>query len=355
MKVKIFVLVFLFISVSLLSNISFAYRQDYPPYRFKDSPPVHLNVKPLVSGYNVDYKSKDGSVVVHLKEPKLYEVEFFLKVGKTMLVSLDQKKEDFPCAVFQADLDNNGLDDFIVFYNSRGPGLGGHQDRVEVYFRKSKGDFEKITYNTLDTGIEDFIGPDKEGKYKVIITGFYEGDRHNYFSYNVYEFKNYRLVNADAKIKGFPKFVQYTYNKNDQDTERLTQQERLLHMKEKNSTIKYEDMCSDSVVYNAPELKPKETDFTHKNYLAGLKLLKDSVRQYEKDKKVSWDIEEIGIPNALVRIEGYVLKLREENARLELENAKLRKDKNALGQAANNLKQVEYEIKKFLAERTYVD
>ena len=232
------------VSISLIlwaTGVSFGYRADYPPYKFKDGPPAHLNIKPLVSGEG-DYKSKDGLVVVHLKEPKPFEVEFSLKVGKTTLVSSNKDMEWFPSAVFQVDLDNNGLNDFIVIYNSRGPGLGAHHDRVEIFLRKSKGGFEKISYDTFDAGIEDFIGPDKEGRYKVIITGFYQGDRHSYFSYNIYEFGSYQLVNADAKIRGFPKFVQYTYKKNDQDTERLTQQEKHLHTKEKYGSVQYEDI-----------------------------------------------------------------------------------------------------------------
>ena len=196
--------------------MSFAYRDDYPPYEFKDGPLSHLNVKPLVSGEG-DYESKDSLVAVHLRERKPFQIDFFVKVGKTTLVSSNQEMDWFPSAVFQADLDGDGLDDFIVIFNSRGPGLGGHQDRVEIYLKKNNGGFEKISYDTFDAEIEDFIGPDKDGKYKVIITGFYQGDKHNYFTYDIYEFKGYRLVNADAKVKGFPKFVRYTYKNNDQD------------------------------------------------------------------------------------------------------------------------------------------
>jgi len=199
------------------TGISFAYRDDYPPFEFKDGPPTHLNIKPLVSGEG-DYKSKDGSVVVHLREAKLFEVEFFLKVGKTMLASSGQQMEGFPCSVYQADLDGNGLDDYIVFYNYRGTGLALCLDKVEIYLRKNNGTFKKIAYDTFNAGLEDFIGPDEKGRYKVIVTGFYEGsDRHNYFTYHIFEFKNYKLVNADSKVKGFPKCIWYTFRKNDQD------------------------------------------------------------------------------------------------------------------------------------------
>lgn len=221
--------------------MSFGYRDDYPPYEFKEGPPSHLDVRPLVDGEG-DFRSKDGSVVIRLKEPKPYKVEFSLQVGKTILASSGQNMEGFPCSVYQVDMDGNGLNDFIVFYNYRGPGLGMHHDKVEIYLGKNAGGFEKISYDIFDAGIEDFIGPDRQGRCRVIITGFYEGDRHNYVSYNIYEFRNYRLVNADAKVAGFPKFVQYTYEKNDKDAKRLTEQERRMHTKVKNSSIHYENI-----------------------------------------------------------------------------------------------------------------
>ena len=223
------------------TGLSLAYWDNYPPYKFKSNRLPYLNVKPLVMN-NKDYKSKDGSVAVHLSEPKLFEVEFFLKVNNIILASSDQKINGFPCAVFQADLDNNGLDDFIMVYNYRGSGLAAHQDRVELYLRKDKDSFERVSYDTFDAGLDDFIGPDKGGRCKVIITGFYQGDKHNYISYNIYEFKNYRLVNADAKVKGFPKFIRYTNMPNDEDTVRLNVKERLLHSQEKGSSISYKEI-----------------------------------------------------------------------------------------------------------------
>ena len=239
MKLRVWVL---FIGMALISSgIAYGYWENYPPFSFKDKSPAHLNVKPLVSGEG-DYKSEDGAVLVYLKEPKPFEVEFFLKVGKTVLVTSGRDMEGYPFTVYKADLDNNGHDDFIVFYNSRGPGLGGHQDRVEIYLQRNEGGFEKISYDIFDAGIEDFIGPDRDGKYKVIITGFYQGDWHNYFTYDLYEFRAYQLVNADGEIGGFPKFVQFTDKPNDQDTGRLTQKERLQQTRQKNDSIFYEDV-----------------------------------------------------------------------------------------------------------------
>jgi hypothetical protein len=217
--------------------------KDYPPYSFKEGPQLHLNVKPLVelSGMS-DYKSKDGLVTAHLKEPRLFDVDFYLKAGKTLLACRGKTVDAFPCAIYKADLDNNGLEDFIIFYNYRGCGLGAHQDKVEIFLKKNSGGYRKISYDTFDAGLEDFIGPGTDGKYKIIMTGFYNADRHNYFSYNIYEFKSYRLVNSDSSAKGFPKFIWYTNRANDKNTAQLTGEERALYIREKNSSFLYEDI-----------------------------------------------------------------------------------------------------------------
>jgi hypothetical protein len=114
-------------------------------------------------------------------------------------------------------------------------------------------------------------------------------------------------------------------------------------------------LCSDLVINYGSELKPKESDFTYENYRLSLTNVRASIERYKKNKRVSWEMEEIGIPNAQIRIEGYMLKLRKENARLKLENAILRRDRNALAEAGYNFKQIKRRIKKFLAEKRYVD
>lgn len=114
-------------------------------------------------------------------------------------------------------------------------------------------------------------------------------------------------------------------------------------------------LCSGSRADNSSELKPKESDFTYENYLASLKFLIDLIGRYEKNRSVSWEAQEIGIPNTSIGIEGYMLNLRKENARLKVENARLRKDRNALHKATDSLKQIERENKKFLAEKMYAD
>lgn len=220
-----------------------AYLDEYPPYKFKDGPPKHLQLDPLVDIDKSDYVSKDGSVTARLNESFASNLlDFSLKVNNTTLVQMTERELPMPYIVYRADLDGNGLYDYIVFYSYHGNSLASLASRVEIFLAKKEGTYNKISYENQDSGLEDFVDLNNDGKHEVIITDLRIVDGHTYFTYNVYEFKEYRLVNADAKFKGFPKFIWYTFKSNDKDTTRLTKEERALYTKEKDDSIKYSEV-----------------------------------------------------------------------------------------------------------------
>ena len=233
------------LSLLLSTGISFGYRDDYPPYEFKDGPPPHLKAELLVDLNKHDYKSEDGSIIARLKDTGS-GIDFLLKEGKYVLVSDNIKEAPTPRAVYRADLDGDGdgLTDFVVFNWYGGCGIEMNSFRVDIFLKKKTGGYREISYDTLSSGLEDFVDMNKDGKYEVIITDIYSGQKHTYFSYNIYEFEDYRLVNADKKFKGFPKFIWDTDKPNDKDTTHLTRWERLLHTKAKDGSICYEDIHS---------------------------------------------------------------------------------------------------------------
>jgi hypothetical protein len=153
---------------------------------------------------------------------------------------MPERETPMPWAVYRVDLDKNGLEDFIIFYSYRGCGLAASADKVEIFLKKQGGEYQKISYDVMSAGIEDFIDLNHDGQYEVIITDFYSGKKHNYFTYSIYEFKDYKLVNADLKFSGFPKFVWITYKPNDKDTTHLTDDEKAQHVDKKNESINYE-------------------------------------------------------------------------------------------------------------------
>ena len=96
----------------------FAYFDNYPPYKFKEGPPRHIEAKLLVDSDRARFRSKDGRILVRLKETA-GSFNFLLKDGKLVLACLTEDKLPLPSSVYQADLDANGIKDFIIFYNYR--------------------------------------------------------------------------------------------------------------------------------------------------------------------------------------------------------------------------------------------
>ena len=113
------------ISIGLIlcvTGVSFGYRADYPPFKFKDGPPLHLKAELLVDLDKHDYKSEDGSVIARLKDTGS-GIDFLLKEGKHVLVSDNIKEAPTPYAVYRTDLDGDGVKDFVIFNWCGGCGI----------------------------------------------------------------------------------------------------------------------------------------------------------------------------------------------------------------------------------------
>ena len=236
-------IIFISFLVCLLSKPSLGYDKDYPPYRFKDGPPKHLVAAPIVDLDKNRYTSKDGRIEVRLNETFHKALDFLLKDGDITLMRMDEDiGQAIPYAVYMADLDGNGLTDFLVLSNYRGCGLAARMDKVDIFLKVASREYRHISYDTLDSGIEDFFYLNNDGRYKVIITDMVSGQRHNYFGYSIYEFKDYKLENCDLKVKGFPKFVWFSFKPNDKDTTQLAVKEKLVAIRSKNNKIGYQSL-----------------------------------------------------------------------------------------------------------------
>lgn len=106
----------------------------------------------------------------------------------------------------------------------------------------------------------------------------------------------------------------------------------------------------------APELVLEEEDFTYEKYQASLKWLDDVLEQYYKGKEPGWEIENLGIPNSLLRLQGYGLFAKRDIIRLKLENAKLKgAKKEVIAGLRKDLENIEKQIDIFLKENIWYD
>lgn len=240
------VLIFLFLLT--FPSVNYAYYEQYPPYTFKAGPFKSLKSKPLVDYDHPEYKSPDGNIVIRLIEKDSETFDFEIKEGVIVVTKQNIRDTPFPYEVYREDLDGNNLKDFIVFSSYRMNGFSSWGLRAEIFLKKEEGGYQHIAYDGAGIGIEDFVDFNKDGKYEVLITGVYSGSEHTYYSYNVYEFKDYMLVNADSKQKGFPKFIWFTYKPNDKNTTHLTNEEKQKHINDKNASIQYNILSGEKSV-----------------------------------------------------------------------------------------------------------
>lgn len=217
----------------------YAYPPEYPPYKFGEKQFKSSNIAPVFDEQHSQYKSNDGQIVISKTTGKTSGSDnFTLQDGKSVLLKIDGG--GYPRAVYTVDLDNNGLNDFIVFYNG---GASTLIDSVDIFLKKSNSAYEQIHYGeVVEAGIEDFIDLDKDGKYEIIITSLLEANKHSYLYYDIYRINDYKLVNSDLEFKGFPKFIWYTQKTNDQDATHLTIKQKQDAIKDKNESIEYEEI-----------------------------------------------------------------------------------------------------------------
>ena len=162
---------------------------------------------------------EDGGILVLVNEDE-NKLEFLVKDGKTTLVHMITQKnitmrspywiDIVPFGVYRLDFDKNGYQDFLIFYRYSGVSLPSYDNTVEIYLKKDDGSYQKISYDTLSAGLEDYVDINKDGMIEVIIADILTLQKDNYLSYDVYEFSDYALVNADGKFRRFPKFVKIT-------------------------------------------------------------------------------------------------------------------------------------------------
>ncbi len=227
---------FILLSLSFTGRCE-AYFEDYPPYWFKDGAPAHLKAEVILDSDHREYKSSDNQFTGKVREENFQTYDLLLKDGEVIIVNIKKGNLPVPNVVYRGDMNGDGEKDVIVLSSYRGNGLAANFDRVDIYLKGIKGRYHKVSYDTMSAGTEDFVDLNKDGACEVIVTGFYGGKKHNYFTYSIYAFKGESLLNVDARFNGYPKFVQYTQKSNDKDTTHLSEREREVSVERKNKAV----------------------------------------------------------------------------------------------------------------------
>ena len=131
--------------------------------------------------------------------------------------------------VYSAELNGDGKEDFVIRYLLGGCGTI-FTFSCNVIFVLSDGDEYAVTPTTgLWSGLDYFVDIKGDGRCRFIHTRFIngrgvkgrDGKSHNYWVYNLLEFKGGRVVVNNKLVPQFPRWIWYTYNPNHQPTTQL--------------------------------------------------------------------------------------------------------------------------------------
>ena len=116
-----------------------------------------------------------------------------------------------------------------------------------------------------------------------------------------------------------------------------------------------QEEANSSVRNIAPEYQLKEEDFTYEEYQEYLKWLEGIFEQCRKGDELGWEIENLGLSNSLLALEGYGLLTQRDVIRLKLENAKLSGTEEEIADLKKPLDKIERQIEVFLSEKYWYD
>ena len=144
-----------------------------------------------------------------------------------------------------ADLNNDGIEDFVAYVWCGGCGLASGY--YMLAFVLSSGEVYRVSVVTdLFPGVEDFVDLRNDGSCQFIHTSFIYGERgrdgrkHNYWVYNVFDVKGTELRLANHLLDGFPKWIWYTFKDNHKATMQLTREKKARLWKEQGGDFFWE-------------------------------------------------------------------------------------------------------------------
>jgi len=133
--------------------------------------------------------------------------------------------------VYQADLNGDKKEDFIILTSTMGCGLAAH-GCMATFLLSSYEDYKITPAYSMSPGPEDFVTLDDDGKCYFVHTSFVYGEKgrdgkvHNYWVYNLLQFEGNKVVLDNSVDERFPKWIWYTFKPNHKATTQLNDEQK---------------------------------------------------------------------------------------------------------------------------------
>lgn len=130
-----------------------------------------------------------------------------------------------------ADLNRDGVADFIVVTHSGGNGLAAQITTI-TFLLSSPDGYVARPISSFDAAPADLVDLNDDGRPEFVHCMCVWGDKgkdgraHNYWVYNLIGFSGTTLISANATSREFPKWIAYTHAENHEDSTQLTAAQR---------------------------------------------------------------------------------------------------------------------------------
>lgn len=131
------------------------------------------------------------------------EIYWNNKLVKAFKVGTSSISEPLP--VFKEDINGDGLNDLKIIVPNYGCGAFNYHCKTIFLFQQKNGTFKEIIYTDIFEEFENKPERDlnNDGKYEIITQTFQHFGKHNYWLFNIYNYKNGKLMNVN-NLAGYP-------------------------------------------------------------------------------------------------------------------------------------------------------
>ncbi|PZR31903.1 MAG: hypothetical protein DI538_20325 [Azospira oryzae] len=121
------------------------------------------------------------------------------------------------------DMDHDQRADLKLVIPYLGNGIAALNVRVIYLFQKPDGSFTKIAYLDKEGAHLTERDFDSDGVFEIITMTLKDYGRHNYWTYNIYHFKDGELQNQNERFS-YPIMIQYLYKNNYKVTDKISKE-----------------------------------------------------------------------------------------------------------------------------------
>jgi hypothetical protein len=122
-----------------------------------------------------------------------------------------------------ADINGDGLRDLKIIVPFMGNGLAALNVEVIYLFQTGEGKFIKISYADMMIDNRPERDLDSDGNFEIITMNLNSYESHNYWTFNLFEYKDEELKNANQK-DDYPIMIQYLFRDNYEITNNISRE-----------------------------------------------------------------------------------------------------------------------------------